>query len=42
MLCQETLMNQEVRKEYNKIRNKVKSTIKKLKKHFETKLIKKA
>ena len=26
-------MNQEVRKEHNKIRNKVKSTIKKLKKH---------
>ena len=35
-------MNQEVRREYNKIRNKVKSTIRKLKKNFERELVKKA
>ena len=35
-------MSQEVRNEHNKIRKKVKSTVKKLKKHFETELVKKA
>ena len=35
-------LNQEVRKKYNRLRSKVKSTIKKLQKHFETEFVKKA